>query len=87
VTARVYLHPRLLVSCAAQIAQSQGGRIARDACGRPFVVPHTDPLAEVAPAAPEDPMRFEPLIRALRALAAWVPSTEAPGRVHEEGPR
>jgi hypothetical protein len=87
-SAQIYLHPTLLARRAAEIAQSQGGRIGRDACGRPFVRSAADPLAEApAPAAPPDPMRFERLIRALRALAAWFPSTEAPGRIHREGPR
>jgi hypothetical protein len=76
VSATVYLHPRLLARRGAEIAQSQGGRIARDACGRPFVRgadPLTQqggrPLAE-APAAPtEERGRFEWLLRAIRALA------------------
>lgn len=76
--ATIYLHPRLLARRAAEIAQSQGGRIARDACGRPFVRgadPLTRqggrPLAE----APEQqdpgpgPGRVEWLIRLLRVLA------------------
>jgi hypothetical protein len=82
VTARVYLHPALLARRAAEIAQSQGGRIGRDPCGRPFVLPAGDPLA-APPAAktPADPMRFAWLIWVLRALGR--PSMEeGEGRFH-----
>jgi hypothetical protein len=86
---KVLFHPTLLASRAAEIARQQKAglhnpaRIEQDARGRPFIRAAEDPLA---PALPEDPRRFGRLIRALRALAAWVPPTETPGRVYREGP-
>lgn len=83
---KVLLHPHCLARRAAEIAQSQGARIERDAHGRPFIVPSGDPLAPpAAPAKPEmDPVRFERLRRALEALAAWLPPMEEPGRVYPD---
>lgn len=71
--ARIYLYPTLLARRAAEIAQSQRGRLERDACGRPFV-PETPPAT-----APENPRRFEWLIRVIRALTA---PPASPGRSH-----
>jgi hypothetical protein len=66
---RIYLHPALLARRAAEIAESQRGRIiGRDACGRPFVVAGADPLAEAPAAPPEERGRVALLIQTIRAL-------------------
>lgn len=71
-SARILFHPALLARRAAEIAESQGGRIGRDARGRPFVVAGADPLAAAtplpAPPATDEPMRFMWLIQKLCAL-------------------
>lgn len=75
-TARVYLHPTLVARRAADIARRQPGKLGRDACGRPFVLPSADPLAqnsEFGIQNSEIPY-WERLIRALRAL---IPARQA----------
>lgn len=69
-TAKILFHPTLLARRAAEIAQRQGGRIRRDACGRPFVVAGADPFAEAPAPAPVDPGRFEWLLHLMEAYRA-----------------
>jgi hypothetical protein len=64
----ILFHPTLLARRAAEIARTQGGKLERDACGRPFVVPAADPLAEPPAERRRDPMRFAWLIRVIWAL-------------------
>jgi hypothetical protein len=64
---RIYLHPALLARRAREIARAQHGRIAADACGRPFVT-GADPLAEAPAAPPAETAGLAWLIQTLRAL-------------------
>jgi hypothetical protein len=92
-TARILFHPTMLARHAAEIARSQGGKLERDACGRPFVSPGADPLAEAPPSYKHAGAGVDPstglgrLIWALRALGTRPPSKEAPEHVYREGPR
>jgi hypothetical protein len=65
-----------------KIAQRQGSKLERDACGRPFVQAAAHPLAEAPTAPAEERGRFEWLIRVIRALTARPPS---PGGIHRRG--
>jgi hypothetical protein len=83
---KILLHPKILTTRAAEIAQSQRGMVEYDACGRPFVR-GADPLAEddeAAQAAAIARTVATAVAKALEAQRLWVRLIRALGR--EAGP-
>lgn len=86
-SAKILFHPTLRVSRAAEIARSQQAvKIERDACGRPFIMPSSDPLAEPEAPEPRFAERWERLIQAIRALIPAARQARPPFRREARGP-